>query len=144
MRNGLALLLLVAPWLGACSGDPAASGDATPTFPEEAYATVSGEEGAVSIALRTAPFQPPRRGLTTVEYRISGADGGPLDDVALEVVPWMPAMGHGASTKPVVEALGEGRYLVSKVSFFMPGAWELRSTIDGSVEDRANIAFQIP
>lgn len=143
MRALLPLPLLISTLLLGCSGEAGTPGQSS-AFPEEAYATVPGEQGRATVEVRTAPTQPPHRGLVTVEYRISDAAGMPLDGLDLEVVPWMPAMGHGASTDPVVEAQGEGRYLASKVSLFMPGGWELRSTIKGPVEDRAIITFQIP
>jgi YtkA-like protein len=43
----------------------------------------------------------------------------------LDVVLWMPSMGHGSS--PVtVEKLAPGQYRVSKVYFIMPGDWEIQ------------------
>jgi hypothetical protein len=134
--------LLLSPLLLGCSGET--GGEASSgAFPAEAYTTMVGEKGAVTFEIRTAPTQPPSRGLVTVEYRISDMAGAPLDGLDLQVLPWMPAMGHGASTDPSIEAKGEGRYLASKVSFFMPGSWELRSTVAGAVEDRAIVTFQI-
>ncbi len=140
--TGILPLLSLSLSLLACSGEAGPPGS-TSMFPEEAYATMQGEQGAVTLEVRTAPTQPPGRGLVTVEYRIQDTAGAPLDGLDLQVLPWMPAMGHGASTHPLIEAEGEGRYLASKVSFFMPGSWELRSTISGAVEDRAIVTFQI-
>ncbi|MBS1970544.1 MAG: FixH family protein [Bdellovibrionales bacterium] len=43
----------------------------------------------------------------------------------LEVVLWMPSMGHGSA--PVkVEKTNPGQYLVSDVYFVMPGDWEIQ------------------
>lgn len=43
----------------------------------------------------------------------------------LEVVLWMPSMGHGSS--PVtVEKVAPGQYRVSQVFFIMPGDWEIQ------------------
>ena len=43
----------------------------------------------------------------------------------LEVVLWMPSMGHGSS--PVtIEHLGMGQYRVSKVNFIMRGDWDIQ------------------
>jgi hypothetical protein len=133
--------LSLLPLLLGCSSEPLGPGGET--FPAEPYVTVQSESGAVSIEVRTAPTQPPGRGLVTVDYLITGADEMPLDGVELQVVPWMPAMGHGASDEPLVEAQGEGHYQLSKVSLFMPGSWELRTKIAGPVEDSAIITFQI-
>jgi len=43
----------------------------------------------------------------------------------LEVVLWMPSMGHGSS--PVeLEKIDSGTYRASRVFFSMPGEWEIR------------------
>ena len=75
--------------------------------------------------------------MVSVEYRITNADGQPVDGLVLSVVPWMPDMGHGASIEPMVSAVGGGRYVISNVELFMPGRWELRTSITGPSEDRA-------
>ena len=137
---GLALSMLA---LG-CSSETSstASGGAETTFPAEPLATVTTEQD-MSIEVRTAPEQPPTRGLVDVELVVTDADGKPVDGLDLAVQPWMPQMGHGASTKPTIEAMGGGRYVVSKVAFFMPGLWELRTSIAGTTNDRATVNFQI-
>jgi hypothetical protein len=137
-----------APWLGCalacalavgCAPPEVASGD----FPAEPYATIASDEGAFVIEVRTAPRQPPTRGSAEVELRITDADGEPIDDLSLDVVPFMPDMGHAAATEPSIEALGGGRYDVSPVDMFMSGRWELLTTIDGPVHDSAKVAFEI-
>jgi hypothetical protein len=55
----------------------------------------------------------------------------------------MPSHGHGASVHPEVHPEGGGVYRVEQVVFFMPGRWELRTTI-GDGEDHAAPVFQIP
>ena len=114
------------------------------TFPEAPLTTLKSDNGALAIEIRTSPEQPPGRGISSVEYTITDQGGRPRDDLELSVVPWMPAMGHGASTKPTIEAKGEGRYVVSGVSMFMPGRWELRTAISGALQDRTTLALQIP
>lgn len=133
--------LIVAPFLG-CSVEPGPGGDVT--FPEAPLATMQSEGGKLRVEVRTAPEQPPSRGAVDVEYTITGMDGTPRDGLNLEVVPWMPDMGHGASVHPVVTPKGGGRYLISGVELFMPGRWELRTTMTGTAEDRATPTFQIP
>lgn len=137
---GLALSMLVLGCSSETSG--AAGGGAATTFPAEPLATVPTEHG-LSIEVRTAPEQPPARGLIDVELVVNDADGKPLDGLDLAVQPWMPQMGHGASTKPTIEAMGGGHYVVSNVAFFMPGRWELRTSITGTLNDRATVNFQI-
>jgi YtkA-like len=139
------LAVLVCP-VGAlalgCASGPDSGGGAV-TFPEAALSTLTSDDGAFTVEVRTAPDQPPSRGVDAVEYRIAKG-GAPAEGLAIEVVPWMPEMGHGASVAPVVTAEGGGRYLISNLEFFMPGEWELRTTITGPSEDSAAPVFQIP
>ena len=139
--SGLALSRLA---LGCSSGASSAAGGVGTevTFPAEPLATVVTDQG-LSIEVRTAPDQPPSRGLIDVELMVNSADGKPVDGLDLGVQTWMPQMGHGASTKPTIEAMGGGRYVVSNVAFFMPGQWELRTSITGAVNDSATVNFQI-
>jgi hypothetical protein len=53
-------------------------------------------------------------------------------------------MGHGASIVPSITDEGSGRYVASDVDFFMPGTWELRTTLAGALQDSATPTFQIP
>jgi YtkA-like len=138
----LALSLLA---LG-CSSEPsstAASGGAEAAFPAEPLTTVETKQGGLSIEVRTAPQQPPKRGVTDVELVVLGADGEPVEGLDLAVQTWMPQMGHGASTKPSIEDMGGGHYVVSNVVFFMPGNWELRTSIAGAKNDSAILNFKI-
>jgi hypothetical protein len=138
MRS-LALALALAAACAGCSGAPEESG--AQTFPAEPLATVQSDARAFTVAVRTAPTQPPTRGRLTVEYTVTA---GPTEGVALSVQPWMPDMGHGASTEPSVEAMGGGRFVVSGVDLFMPGRWELRTTITGTATDDVSVPLQIP
>lgn len=135
---GLALLFVVS----GCASAPEPGG--AEAFPAEPYAVVASESGSFSIEARTSPLQPPQRGLTDVELRIEDASGEPVDGLDVAVEPWMPDMGHGASTHPEVTAAGDGRYIASKVSLFMPGRWELRATLGGALNDRVVLSFKIP
>lgn len=53
-------------------------------------------------------------------------------------------MGHGASVTPIVQAMGQGRYVFTDVSLFMPGEWQLRTTFSGEVEDSVAPVFSVP
>jgi hypothetical protein len=145
MRNvisaGLALSLFVLGCTGESSGSAGGGGA---TFPDAPLATLKSDQGGISIAVRTSPEQPPGRGLIDVELVATDANGAPLDGLELGVQPWMPEMGHGASTKPKIEAKGGGHYVVSDVALFMPGRWELRTSIAGPVNDSATVDLQIP
>lgn len=127
------------------SGATASGGTASPSgFPDSALVTSQGESGALSFELRTAPSQPPPRGTSTAELRITDASSGaPVDDLAVQVVPWMVAMGHGSSGKPTVTASGGGKYVVSNVSLYMAGQWELRITVTGSAADSVALPLDV-
>ncbi len=61
----------------------------------------------------------------------------------MQVMLWMPGMGHGSSPV-VVQRLDVGYYRASQVFFSMPGEWEIRFLIkEGTqVRDRASIALR--
>jgi YtkA-like protein len=145
MRKVIAVGLAAALLLLGCSVETSggAGGGAGTTFPAEPMTTLKTDHGGLSFEVRTAPTQPPSRGLISVEIVVTDAAGKPVDGLDLAVQPWMPDMGHGASTKPSIEAMGDGHYVVSHVACVMPGRWELRTSIAGAVNDSATVAFQI-
>jgi hypothetical protein len=119
--------------------------EATMTFPEVAFATVTSDAGALRVELRTAPEQPPSRGGNTFQLRVVDASTGlPQDGLLIEAVPWMAAHAHGAALLPAVMAEGDGVYVVRDVELFMPGLWELRLTFSGARTDRATSSFDVP
>jgi YtkA-like protein len=133
-------LILAAALAAGCSSQ--AEGSAS--FPDAPLVRLESDSGALTIELRTSPEQPPSRGTVSVEYRVANTGGQPVDGLTLDVVPWMPDMGHGTSTKPTVTDEGGGHYVVSDVSLYMPGRWQLRTTFSGSVHDGVVPLFQIP
>jgi hypothetical protein len=113
-------------------------GSSSGTFPM----TVQGDSGVLRLVLDASP-SPPVVGTNTIAFTISRAsDGAPQDGLSVSVVPWMPAMGHGTSS-PTVTPRGNGKYEVSELYFFMPGEWELKTTIAGSVADHAEPTFEV-
>jgi YtkA-like len=136
--------MAAALFLGCGSSAPA-EGSALDQFPAAALMTLPSNSGKLSIEVRTAPQQPPSRGDGSVELVIRDATTGSLETgLSLSVTPWMPAMGHGASVPPSVAETTPGIYVVSNVSFFMPGTWELRTTISNALTDYVAPSFQIP
>jgi YtkA-like len=127
--------------LGCSAGD---DGGSATSFGPTPLTTLTSESAALTVEVRTAPEQPPSRGVTAVEYRVSGKDGAPVSGLVLSVVPWMPDMGHGTSITPTVEEMGDGRYVISDVELFMPGQWDLRTAVTGPLEDSVAPTFQIP
>jgi hypothetical protein len=126
----------------ASSSEPSTGAE---SFPADAYVRATSDAGALAIEVRTTPTQPPPRGTCTVQLTVAGAaDGRPRDGLVLTVVPWMPSHGHGTSITPQVEPRGGGRYLVTNVSLYMPGDWELRTSIAGAATDRVVIPVSVP
>jgi YtkA-like len=135
----LVLLALAA----ACSsgGSPASSANAS--FPPDAYANATSDSGKLRVEVRTSP-QPPPRGACAVELAVTDASSAPVDGLNVSVVPWMDAMGHGASIKTEVTPKGGGKYVVGNVSLFMPGTWTLRIAFAGPVDDHAAPLVDVP
>ena len=130
--------------LGACASSSSPDGTVRAhTFGGDAYASSTTDDGALRVAVRTDP-EPPPRGTCDVELTVTERDGTPADGLGVSVVPWMPAMGHGASTTPSVTPEGGGRYVLSRVNMFMPGEWELRCTFSGTVNTHATPVLTVP
>jgi len=125
----------------ACGGS--AESEAPGSFPPAAYETVASETGKLSIELRTSPQQPLDRGLVSVLYTVTGPDRAPVDGLQIAITPWMPAMAHGSSLRPTVSAEGRGRYVIGNLGLFMPGLWQLRTSISGAVDDRVTVAIEV-
>ena len=139
--------VLVAALCFGCSSAPAPSSTSeggAPSFPAEPFTGFASDAGKLHVDLRSAPEQPPTRGVMSLELTALGPSGEPADGLGVNLVPWMPAMGHGASVLPTVTSKGNGRYVVDDVDLFMPGQWQLRFTFSGPVEDHATVVLQIP
>jgi hypothetical protein len=125
----------------ACSSSSVAE---TSGFSAPPLVTCTSAGGSLNVDLRTSP-QPPVEGVIEAQLTVTLASTGkPVDGLTITVVPWMPSMGHGTSVVPTVSATGNGTYLVDQVSLTMGGEWELRLTFDGTVEDTAAPAFDVP
>jgi hypothetical protein len=77
------------------------------------------------------------------------ADAGPYVDtlLAVNVLLWMPVMGHGSS--PVtLSRTAAGVYEVTRAYFIMPGDWQIRvqlkNATTNSVIEEADISVKIP
>jgi YtkA-like protein len=132
MATRTGLRLLPAVLLAACSSSGATS------FPLR----LESESGALSITLAPASGAP-TVGTGSFEMTVTGPDGGaPPDGLDIQVVPWMPAMGHGTAPA-TVSSMGGGKYLLGDVYLFMPGTWELEISFSGAVTDHADPTFEI-
>lgn len=143
MRRAVQFLAMAALAVCAVACSSAAPATGAATFPADAYITTTSASGALNIEVRTSP-QPPSRGVNHVELTITSAsDGTPRDGLTIDVRPWMPSMGHGSS-QPTVTPEGGGKYLASEVYLYMPGTWELRTTISGVLTDHATPSVAVP
>jgi hypothetical protein len=125
----------------------------TEGFSAQATESLTSKAAQYQVAIFTSPH-PPSRGISSVKYTItSSATGAPASGLALDIVPWMPTMGHGTSTVPSITETSPGVYLATDVNLFMPGQWVLRTTITGapgdagdagSTSDYVEPSFDIP
>ena len=82
-----------------CGTEPVDS--TPPTFAAEPDQMIASDSGARMIAVRFSP-RPPAVGTDAAQLQILDALGLPASGLGLEVVPWMPAHGHGTSVNPTV------------------------------------------
>jgi len=144
---GSVIIVIACGALGALAGGCSGSGAGdTGTFAADPAAVVTSDAGTYRVSVRSAPDAVPSRGVNTLRLAVMRvSDGSAATGLELDVVPWMPAMGHGASVKPSVQPGPEpGIYTVSNVNLFMPGLWEIRTTIRGSISDHVTPQFEIP
>ena len=126
---------------GACGTDPIQS--TAPSFAADPDQVLASDSGSLMIAVRFAPA-PPAVGTDAVQLSFADPNGAAAAGLGLTVVPWMPAHGHGTSVNPTVTETAPGTFVATPLYLFMPGSWELRMTISGSIDDTAKAAFEIP
>lgn len=127
----------------ACSSGSAGGGPGT--FPDTPLATETSDGARFDVAIWTSPTQPPERGNNELKLVVTdAASGEPVDGLNVQMVPWMPAMGHGTSVTPSVTPRGAGVYILEDVALYMPGEWQLRTTFTDETTDRCEPTFDIP
>jgi hypothetical protein len=137
---GLAVLAL---WLNACGGS--APPEAPLSFVDTPLEIVDTASGQLKVALRSSP-QPPVKGENGVQVVVTDQTGAPVDGLALTMVPWMPAHGHGTSVQPVITPGDQvGVFVANPIFLYMTGQWELRIALDGGDRhDTATATVDIP
>ncbi len=115
--------------LVACSPGPGST-----AFGTQPFATVTSAACNARFDAYSAP-DPFVRGEGEIEIVATSAASAPVDGLDVSLVPFMPAMGHGASLSPVVTAQGNGKYLATGVVLSMPGDWQLRTQVGGVCTD---------
>lgn len=108
----------------ACSSAP------PPSFGTTPIATATSAACGVSFDVYSAP-DPLVRGVASIELVASPPEAG----LAITMVPFMPAMGHGSATTPTVVDQGRGVYVANDVVLAMPGTWQLRTSLGGACGD---------
>lgn len=144
LRLGLGLGLGLGA-AGLSTGCSSAGASDTGAISAATAAVVTSDGGAYRVSVHSAPDASPSRGVNTLRLVFTRvADGTPVSGLELDVLPWMPAMGHGTSVKPSVEPGPDpGSYTVTNVNLFMAGLWEIRTTIGGSASDHVAPQFDI-
>jgi len=120
-------------------------------FPSAPLGNTTSQSGLLLLVYRTAPDQPPTRGLSQVKINVTEViTGNTVDGLNWTIVPMMPSMGHGSPSVPAVTPLGLGAYVASNVDLFMPGGWDLDITIDRAtdggvapINDQATISLDV-
>ena len=123
--------------LCACSAPPSTN--------DNAFSTPLGGTTSSSGTFTMAMYAPESgvvQGLNTLGIVVADLHGSPVDGLAITLVPWMAAMGHGTSAIPQIEPLGSGRYVASDVTLFMPGDWQLRTTL--ATREQAVVTVTVP
>ena len=137
------LALLAALATAGCGG-----GATTPDMPALVFngppaLTVPSASGALSVGIWWSPAQP-TVGYDAAQLAITDGTGAPVTGLAITIVPWMPAHGHGASVYPTVSETTPGVYVATPLDFFMAGNWELMTAMSGATDDSAEPTVDVP
>jgi hypothetical protein len=134
-------VLALATGSAGCGGAPPPSPSGPISFGAEPLMVLASTAGTKQIAVWTSP-QPPQKGVNAVQLLVTdAATGAPLDDLAVQAVPWMPSHAHGTSAKTQVLAEDGGVYQVDNVYLYMDGTWQLRTSLG---DDTVVPEFDVP
>lgn len=100
--------------------------------------------GALSVHL--TPDAPIARGSNNFTMTIrAGALAPTKDKTKVELLVWMPSMGHGAPSDPILIEKDDGNYRIEEVYFSMPGTWELTVNVTSDRGDGSQtFVYEIP
>lgn len=134
--------MLLASFLLGCFGGTAGGKD---TGAGEDLADGVVMDGGLFVLALTPDPDPPVTGQNTLHLRVShGDDRTPVAGATLEIVPFMPEMGHGIQGEPDISELGDGAY-DAEWSYPMSGKWEVAVTVsaDDVGEDVYTTVFEV-
>jgi copper chaperone NosL len=78
--------------------------------------------------------------LSIVDITANESDGAFVNDLAIEIEPWMPSMNHGSPGNKHPEHFAEGRYR-GQVHFTMSGHWVVHVTFRSADSDTHRVTF---
>lgn len=128
---------------GGCGGSPPAIPPVPASFPPQALTTVASTSGALQVALRSVP-DPPVRGQNVGQLTLTDGSGQPVDGVTVQILPFMPAHGHGTSEAVGVTDQGGGVFIANPLYLFMAGEWQIQMKFQGAINDTAIATVEIP
>lgn len=144
-----ALLALCGLACGGSAAGPADAGTVVNCATDARVATyvdgiaMTTTSGTLNFQLVHSMPGPPARGTDTWTVRVTDGAGQPQTGLTFTALPFMPDHGHGTSVDPTVTGVGDGKYTVTPLYFFMPGVW--RTTITSTTPAAsAAIFFCIP
>lgn len=104
--------------------------------------TVRGDDNLLAVDLGADPASLPLGEFTELPFTLMGAGNTPVAGAVIAVSGGMPGHGHGLPTKPVVEEIGGGKYVIKGLKFSMGGDWRLILDIRAdTVTDRMSFDF---
>jgi hypothetical protein len=147
-------LILGLAWVAACANDPPDDDDiidcALVTDDDDFVIGLEkqGASGLITVTLMSGDPAPPIRGDNTWVVSIT-SNATPMAGAFVDVVPFMPAHGHGSGkTVEVTEMPEDGQYELSPVNLWMPGVWETKIVVtpEGELDplDQVVLRFCIP
>jgi hypothetical protein len=84
------------------------------------------------------------RSFSEVEFTLTDTLNVPVTGAHIRLSGGMRAHGHGLPTRPLVQELEIGRYIVKGLKFSMPGSWELQFDIEvDEYADQVRLEFII-
>lgn len=133
MRPSVSRVLIAFAFCLACSSPSPPPTSQTPTPTTFGATPISPPATSTSGAYVVTMYSAATglvQGLDTVEIVVTDAQSmAPVDGLTINVVPWMPAMGHGTSVVPQITPMGNGKYVATDVVLFMAGTWQLRTNL---------------
>lgn len=144
MKFFWSLLCVVASGAAAlgCSGADAATADSANGDVSETPVAQT-KSGELTVALYARTTDNLVRGNNRVELEVESAEAQQMPDFEVELMTYMPAMGHGPSQQPKLVEMEGNRYTFDDVVLNMPGLWELHVQFSGDLREELVFEFDV-